>query len=831
MSISTKLLSSRHQEGVIDLVTDGPQMRLTFLEEGIFRVRVTWEKQFPPERSYTLVKTAWPDELDDFMAGERVRVAPLTAAYEENEKNINVKTGLLEVRINKEPFAIAVYDPEGRKIHGDIQGKAYDRDYLGRVYHYSQQLDGDGYYGFGEKTGVINKQKKRLRMSSKDTIGYDPEQTDPLYKHIPFYIVLNRSSKMAHGIFYHNSYEASFDVGAERSGYWPPYTYYVADGGEIEWFFCYGPTVKAVINRYTDLTGKTVLPPRYSLGYMGSSMYYTELSEKSDEAILEFIDRAKAEKVSCEGFFLSSGYTSGKNGKRYVFEWHSGRFPDPARFVARMQAKGAELCPNIKPGMLLTHPRYRNFAENGGYILDRGGEKPYVDRFWGGAASFVDFTSPSGRELWKRGLKEALLSNGIKAVWNDNCEYESQDLSALCYGDGQSQFLAGLRPILPNLMAKTAREAMTEACPGARPYILNRAGFAGIQRYAATWCGDNMTSWASLKYNIPTMLGMGLSGVANQGSDIGGFVGPRPEPELLVRWVQQGIFQPRFCIHSCNDDNTVTEPWMYPAYTDYIRCALKFRYELIPYLYSLLYEASKTGAPFMRPLLYEFQEDQNVYEESFDYLCGPFLLVANVLERGTVKRSVYLPRGTYWREWDSWVLYEGGQVVEMETPLVKIPLFVRAGSIIPMTEGITNLRTQQLEKIHYLLEPGSKGRFILYEDDGESESYRQGVYLTTEITIEPVAEQAVVIGFARNGNYPSPVKAETLRIICPEKAPLEVWIDDALVPRFMVKEKQEYQQPAWYYDAQAGLAYVFMPRQRTNSQVRIEFASKDLISV
>ena len=379
-------------------------------------------------------------------------------------------------------------------------------------------------------------------------------------------------------------------------------------------------------------------------------------------------------------------------------------------------------------------------------------------------------------------------------------------------------------------MAKMAREAMAEACPGVRPYILNRAGFAGIQRYASTWCGDNMTSWASLKYNIPTMLGMGLSGVVNQGSDIGGFAGPRPEPELFVRWVQQGIFQPRFCIHSCNDDNTVTEPWMYPAYTCYIRSALKLRYELMPYLYSLLHEASKTGAPFMRPLLYEFQEDQNVYEESFDYLCGPFLLVANVLEKGAVKRSIYLPAGTYWREWGSWVLYKGGHVVEVEAPLDKIPLFVRAGSIIPMTEEITNLRTQQIEKIHYLLEPGCEGYFTLYEDDGESESYRQGAYLTTEITIKP-AEQTVVVGFLRSGNYQSPVKVETLKVICPEKAPLEVWIDDVFVPRLTSKKAQDNQQPAWYYDAQAGLAHVLLPQQRTNWQIRIEFASKDLISV
>lgn len=232
----------------------------------------------------------------------------------------------------------------------------------------------------------------------------------------------------------------------------------------------------------------------------------------------------------------------------------------------------------------------------------------------------------------------------------------------------------------------------------------------------------------------------------------------------------------------------------------------------------------------MRPLLYEFQEDQNVYQESFDYLCGSSLLVANVLEKGAVKRSVYLPKGAYWREWGSWSLHEGGQVIEVDAPLDKIPLFVRSGSIIPLTEGVTNLRMQPIEKIHYLLEPGSEGQFTLYEDDGESQSYLQGAYLTTQIAVKPV-EQTVIIDFTRNGNYQSPVTLETLRVICPEKAPLEVWIGDVLLPRLMVKEAQNEQQPSWYYDAQAGLAHVMLPQRSANCRVRMEFASKDLISI
>jgi alpha-glucosidase len=824
------LLQIDINDDFIEMHTDEAWIRMIFLSADIFRVRVSWNEKFLPDRSYILVKTAWEDELDEFMSSERIKVKPYAAHQEETAENVIFHTDSLEVRIKKAPFAISVYNKSGVCLHADVSEIAYGKDHLGRVYHYSVKHPDNCYYGYGEKTGFLNKDKRRLRMSSKDTIGYDPRQADPLYKHIPFYMVLNKENKTAHGIFYHNAYDSTFDIGAERSGYWTPYTYFVADGGEMDWFFFNGPTVKDVVANYTDITGKTVLPPRYSLGYMGSTMYYTELPEKSDEAVLGFIAQAKAEDIPCEGFFLSSGYTSGKDGKRYVFEWNQDRFPDPAEFVMNLQQNGAELCPNVKPGMLLSHPEYKKFAAASAYIKDSKKDQPRIDRFWGGPASFIDFTSPNGRQLWKDGLKKALISNGVVAIWNDNCEYETQDVMASCYGDGKQEPLGGLRPIMPTLMARMAYEAMAEAKPGVRPYILNRAGFAGIQRYASTWCGDNWTSWESLKFNVPTILGMGLSGVANQGSDICGFAGPRPEPELMVRWIQQGIFQPRFCIHSCNDDNTVTEPWMYPDYTPYVRKALKFRYTLVPYLYSLMYQASIDGAPIMRPMLYEFQNDSKVYEESFDYMFGPSMLVANVLEKGAITREVYLPEGTIWREWGTWRKFEGGQKITVEAPLDRIPLFIRGGSIIPTTEGITNLRTQEITQIKYLIEPTADGEFTMYEDDGYTNKYKDKEYRTTQI-ICTAKKEACSIEFIRSGEYQSTVKEEGIQIICPEKAPLEVQMNEQLIPRIMNVVDGKQGKDSWYYDAQAGVASISLSEQQKRISVEVLFASKDLISI
>ena len=589
MVVSNKIEKAVNQGKHIDITTDGAKFRIIFLKSDIVRIRCTFEKEFAKDASYALVMTAWPDKMDSLLSDERRIIEPYIAEYAEFDEYILLKTDSLHIKVNKQPFAMQIFNNQGVLLHSDLKEKSYVKCENGSVRHYSCIDDDISFYGFGEKSGYINKAHRRMIMNNVDTLGYNSEYTDPLYKHIPFYIRFDRANNVASGLFYNNSYESVFDMGCERSGYWDKYSYFSAEGGDIDLFFMYGPEIKNVVKNYTDLTGKTALPPLYSLGYFGSTMFYTELENKSDEAVLEFIDQARREDIPCDGFFLSSGYTSGNDGKRYVFNWNYDRFADPEKFISDMKAKGADVSPNVKPGMLLTNPLYNEFKSANAYIMDEHGNEPHNDRYWGGKAAFVDFTSPKGRDLWKKHLKQSLISKGITCIWNDNCEYEINNPKAQCDFEGEKAPINSLRPLMPNLMALAAKQAIKECCPNARPYITNRAGFAGIQRYAQTWAGDNSTSWHSLKFNIPVMLGMGLSGVANQGCDIGGFFGPAPEPELFVRWVQHGIFQPRFSIHSCNTDNTVTEPWMYPSYTKYISAAIKLWYSLRPYLYSLLY--------------------------------------------------------------------------------------------------------------------------------------------------------------------------------------------------------------------------------------------------
>lgn len=666
-------------------------------------------------------------------------------------------------------------------------------------------------------------------MHNVDTIGYNSESTDPLYKHIPFYIKFNSKLQLSTGMFYHNTYDATFDVGCERSGYWPKYMYYSADGGELDYFFINGPSMKEVVRRYTDLTGKSVLTPKYALGYLGSTMFYTELESNSDVAILGFIEKCKVEGIPCDGFFMSSGYTSGEDGKRYVFQWNNKRFPDPTKFASLANQFGVTLSPNIKPGMLLTHPLYEEFAKQQLFIKDESGNEPVVERFWGGQASFVDFTNPAARKQWKRHVKDQLLSNGILSIWNDNNEYEIQESNAQCYFEGSVKPISAISSIMPNMMALSAVEAIHEFDDSLRPYVVNRAGYAGIQRYAQTWAGDNYTSWSSLKYNVPLILGLGLSGVANQGCDIGGFFGPAPSPELFVRWVQNGIFQPRFSIHSSNTDNTVTEPWMYPSYTKYIRDAIKLRYLLVPYYYSLLYEASASGDPIMRPLVYEFDHDADCWEESFQFMVGSSLLVANIVDPGVTKQAIYLPKGSDWVSWDTKKRYTGGQTIDLDVNLASIPMFIRSGAIIPLSYELTNIHNDEMKKSIVLIESSVDGSFTSYDDDGKSHAYKTGYYLKTNISVQSGESTTVNVNY--EGNYRDQIEEYEIRFICNENSPVKIELDQAILPRFLIELEWEASIAGWYFNIEHRIAHIKYANPQADHTIKVDFTVKDLISI
>ena len=833
MKVCTNAYTVAKKDSYFSVMTNSVEIRILFLTDSILRIRAGFDGDFA-EESYSLVMTAWEDRMDDFLKGRRTRVEAADAVLSDGDREAVIEGRNLKVVVEKDPFRICVYDKEGTLLHADIVDLAYMEDSNHRRIHTSEISPEDCFYGFGEKSGSFNKAQKFMSMSPKDAMGYNPRETDSLYKHIPFYIKLNRGTRKAVGYFYHNTCECDFDMGREKSNYWKPHSRYRTDGGDIDLFLIAGPSVRQVVERYTDLTGKSAMLPRYALGYLGSSMYYPELDNDCDDAILDFIDTTREEKIPVDGFQLSSGYCTvetDKGIKRCVFTWNKKRFKDPREFFAQMEKRGVTVSPNVKPGILLIHPRLDEMKAKGMFIKASGSDEPGIGTWWGGKGVFADFTNPCTRTYWKEMLKENVLEYGTSSVWNDNCEYDSLvDKDCRCDFEGKGGTIGQLKSVMSNIMCHITDEAIHETFTNTRPYIVCRSGHCGIQRYAQTWAGDNLTCWDSLKYNIATILGMSLSGVANQGCDIGGFYGPSPEAELMVRWIQNGIFQPRFSIHSTNTDNTVTEPWMYGDCTDYIREAIGLRYQLSPYLYSLMERAHETGLPIMEPMCSAFQEDVKCYEEGVDFMLGDSLLVANVVEKGAVSRKVYLPEGETFYDFYTRSAYEGGRTVELPVDLGSIPLFVRSGAIIPMAEDrLDNLKTQQAEHLRILCAADRDGRFELYEDDGISMDYEKGGFLKTSITM--TAGERTVLDFHQEGHYETAVKTLYLDMIHREKAPYWVKADGETIPHFLHRRKFEDADCGWYYSQRLKSVQIKYPNPKKDYQVIVSFEQFDLIGM
>ena len=833
MRICTTAQAVRQKDNYFSIETNSVEIRVWFLTDSILRIRAGFDGDFA-EESYSLVLTAWEDRMDSFMKNYRKRIETAKAVLTDGDCEAVIQGRELKVVVEKDPFRICVYDREGTQIHGDIVDLAYQEDSNHRRIHTSEISAGDCFYGFGEKSGEFNKAQKFMGMSPKDAMGYNPKETDSLYKHIPFYIKLNKDTKKAVGYFYHNTYECDFDMGREKSNYWKMHSRYRTDGGDIDLFLISGPSIRQIVERYTDLTGKSAMLPRCALGYLGSSMYYPELDQDCDDAITEFIDTTKEEGIPVDGFQLSSGYCTAdtdKGIKRCVFTWNKKRFKDPKDFFDQMKKRGITVTPNVKPGILLIHPMLEEMKNKGMFVKASDSDEPGVGTWWGGKGVFADFTNPETRKNWKALLREHVLEYGTSSVWNDNCEYDSMvDKDCRCDFEGKGGTIGQLKSVMSNIMCHITDEAVHETFENTRPYIVCRSGHCGIQRYAQTWAGDNLTCWDALKYNIATILGMSLSGVANQGCDIGGFYGPAPEGELFLRWIQNGIFQPRFSIHSTNTDNTVTEPWMYGDLKEDIRHAIEFRYQLSPYLYSLTARAHESGLPIMEPMCSAFQNDPKCYEEGVDFMFGDSLLVANVVEKGAKTRSIYLPEGDNFYDYYTREAFEGGQTIQIPVTLSSIPLYVRSGAIIPMAENkLDNLTTQQATSIMLLCAADQNNAFTLYEDDGATMDYEKGDYLKTHITM--TVGERTYLDFKQEGSYKTSVDSMYIDMIHREKSPYWVTVEDQQIPHFLHRRKFEEAECGWYYSQRLKSVQIKYKNPGKDYRVLVSFEQFDLIGM
>lgn len=676
-------LTGQDADGVVFTAENGAALHIAPLVDDVVRVRFLPQGRASLARTWAVVYPDGAMPREGRLRGDACAFAP--AAYTWSDGVLSA--GRLRIEVNQDALALA-WQANHQPLFADLPDRAYVYDRAGTtVWHYLRRTADERYYGFGERSGMLEKTGRRLRLATVDALGYNAELSDPLYKHIPFYVTLDTRTNTAYGIFYDNPATGVMDIGAEIDAFWGEYRYTQFDAGDMDYYAIYGPTMAEVLEKYTRLTGRPADMPDWALGYLGSTMAYTEVPD-ADAQLRRFVADCQQHDIPATGFHLSSGYTTDPEGRRRTFCWNHDKVPDPHALAAYFNENGVRLAANIKPYLLETHPQYDTLKGAGGFIRESDGRDPLLAMAWPGgrhvkaACGYVDFSSAAGYDWWVDKATETLLEVGITALWNDNNEFQLPDDAAVCDGFGQPQPLGVMRSTQTLLMAHASFEATRRHAPDDKPFVLTRAGSAGIQRYAQTWTGDNRTSWHTLKFNLPMGLGLSLSGVPNWGHDIGGFDGPPPDPELFVRWVQAGIFAPRFTIHSWNIDGSVTSPWMYPEVLSIIRAAIHLRVRILPHLRALVSQAARDGSPVNAPTVYYHSDDAGTHQQSFEFMVGPDVLVAPVIEPDARTRTLYLPRGRRWTDWHTGDTYEGGQTVTVDAPLDRLPVFIAEGGQI-----------------------------------------------------------------------------------------------------------------------------------------------------
>lgn len=625
----------------IELLVDGQHsLCLYILEENMFRVLLKRKGVLSLDRTWSIAPekdVPWEGRHREDISGFSLP----TWNMEQNDELLTITTSSLRVIIHKPLWLEWHYkDNAGQwqELVNDRPTSAYLINAHGDgVAHYQSRRNDERFYGLGDKSGDLQRTGKRYEMRNLDAMGYNAVSTDPLYKHIPF--TITHRSDISFGLFYDNLSNSWLDLGNEIDNYHTTYRRWQAEAGDIDYYLFTGRCVLDITKAFVRLTGKTLFGPKWSLGYSGSTMHYTDAPDAQNQ-LMQFIRLCKEHAIPCDSFQLSSGYTS-INGKRYVFNWNYDKVPHPKMMSQEFHNAGIHLAANIKPCLLQDHPRYNEVAEQELFIRDSEYNVPERSSFWDDEGSHLDFTNPQTVAWWQEGVTTQLLEMGIDSTWNDNNEFEVWDGEARCHGFGKEIAIKHIRPVMPLLMCRASMEAQQKFAPNKRPYLISRSGCAGLQRYVQTWSGDNRTNWDTLRYNTRMGLGMSLSGLYNIGHDVGGFSGDKPDPELFVRWVQNGVMHPRFTIHSWNDDHTVNEPWMYPEVTPAIRSAIELRYRLMPYLYTLLWQAHADDEPILRPTFLDHEHDVQTFEECDDFMLGRDILVASVVEAGQRQRRVW----------------------------------------------------------------------------------------------------------------------------------------------------------------------------------------------
>ncbi len=685
------------EEGVDCMLSNGLAQISVYSDQTI-RVRVTNQSAWNRDFSYAVVSRPKTTHFQFFDTAESCRLT----------------LNNFVVDIQKKPFRVNFKTLDGKWINKE--NDSFGVSYLGeQVLRYMDIQENERFIGLGEKVGPLDRRGQSYENWNSDKFAYTIE-TDPLYLSTPFYIGMHNG--LSYGLYLDNSHKSLFNFGASNNRF----AFFGADGGEMNYYFFHGSSVSSILSAYAELTGKMALPPKWALG-----LQQCRYSYYPDSEVLNVAKQYRDRKIPLDVMYLDIHYMEDYK----LFTFHPQRFPHPQELNKTLIQQGIRTVCIVDPGIKVEkgYEAYEDGLNKDIFVKYPDGV-PFSAEVWPGWSHFPDFTSEKGRNWW--GQKLSFLDQaGISGYWNDMNE-------PACWGqrppdliefehEGEKTSHKEAHNVYGMQMARATREGIEKLRPGKRNFILTRAGFSGIQRYAAVWTGDNVASDEHMLLGAKLLNSMGLAGVPFTGCDIGGFVG-EPSPALFCKWLQLGVFSPMFRLHSMINTRDA-EPWSFGEQVEEIsRNFINLRYKLLPYIYSSFKVSSDTGLPVVRTLAINHSASKEVYLPEFEaqYYFGPSILVCPADSRQQFSK-VYLPEGKWYELFTDTPLQGPTQAV-WELPLRKYPVFVKAGAIIPLQKVVQHTGESAGDTLELHVYAGDNGSFEWYEDDGESLDYQVGKY-------------------------------------------------------------------------------------------------------
>ncbi len=658
----------------------------------ILRVRVVPDNTMPAYFSYATLP--------------QVR-QPISLTLVETDASYRFETSAAALIVYKKPFGLSWEDASGRKLCLETREIGWSESGARWV----QQFPADTWwYGLGERAVHLALERRTYHLTTVDPETYQPGD-DPLYINIPF--LLGVQDGHAFGLLLDSTSDGKITL--DEDGL---VTYHVL-GRELRLDILFGPTPIDVLSRFADLTGHAPLPPLWTLGYHQSRWSY-----ETEKEVRHIAQEFRKRRIPCDAIHFDIDYMDGFR----CFTWDRDAFPDLPGLIEDLHREGFKAVAMIDPGIKvdMNYEVCRDGVREDVFCKLPDGSL-FHGPVWPGECYFPDFTSPRVRQWWGKWYKH-LLNAGFDGFWNDMNEPTifggatfpprvSHDLEGLGAEHWQIHSAYGMQ------MVRATKEGLDRWRPEARNWIFTRSAYAGTQRYASSWTGDNRSSWEDLQITPAMLMNLGLSGLSFTGSDIGGFEGA-PTPELYARWLSMAAFHPFFRTHSAKG-TPWQEPWRFGERVERIaRRYIELRYRLLPAIYTLFWQYATEGIPMMRPMFFEDPTDDVFLAIDDQWLFGDHLLVAPVLEEGVTAREILLPEGGWFDFWTD-ERHTGKQIIVREAPLDTVPLFVRAGAVLPMgpvQQFVGEIAAAPLTLHIY----AGSGISWLYEDDGEGLAYRTG---------------------------------------------------------------------------------------------------------